>query len=355
MQCWNCGFENIPGLQACARCTSVLNLEGVDVEPPRSSTWHVATHLERTRHRLEKVLPAPVRLGARLFHAIPGLAGLVRRLGPVLPAKIPWHALASVVIPGLGHIRTRHARLGWMLLSTWLLFLLLTILTIATSWNGHAVAGLVLVHAIAITALLAEQLAFEGLFFRSLFGLCAFLCLWFFVYGPIGWLATRYYQPFVVPDYWSVAGLARGDGLIMEGPWRRAHPLARGDLVLYEMQGYARLGYQVRAGYGFERIVGVSRDRIQVKSGELLVNGAPPTEGLGPLGSLPARVADFDAVLPPHMYAILPTYIQVAYHGQQAQPWPPDLLSSLTLVPETNIIGSLVIRLRPLSRFGRIE
>jgi len=171
MQCWSCEFENIPGMQRCARCGGALNLDGVSVIPPRASGLRLATATGRLWHRLSEALPR--------------LPPLTARLSFLLPEAVPWGALAWTLIPGVGHIKLGQRRLGWPILSAWLFFLLLSLFSLATNWTGLFLACMATVHAFALISILGANLAHERLPMRLLFGLFVFLGFRILLYYPV--------------------------------------------------------------------------------------------------------------------------------------------------------------------------
>src|SRR5258708_22213495 len=68
MQCKNCEFENMPGVNACGRCGASLRLATavIDVHPPRAGRWS-----KRIDRILPRGLPYRVRdaVNAMLFHS----------------------------------------------------------------------------------------------------------------------------------------------------------------------------------------------------------------------------------------------------------------------------------------------
>ena len=345
MQCWNCGFENIPGLKACARCASALSLDGIDVEPLRSSALHLTTHMERASNRVRSIFPFYARLIGWLARPFPVLAELLAYLRS-------WRVILWSLVPGLAQIKTRRPKSGRVLLSIWLALLLLAIGSIGTDWTWYLVSAMVLTHAVSVTMLLAEQLAFENLFIRAAFGVCLFFSLSYALYQPVTWFLSRFYQPVVMPRP-SGTILSAGDGILCQGPWRRPAHFARGDLVAYVVQPYQGHAFYVSQGIGLDRVVGTPGDHIQIHEGCLLVNGAVPVNERGPLGSVPARFPDLDIQLADGEYAIVPSTFNCSYHGAPA--WPMGLARQLTAIPYDDVIGRVVLRIHPLSRFGRIK
>jgi len=342
MQCWNCEFENIPGLRMCARCGGMLNLEGVSVEPPRASRLRAATRLARVGHR--------VRV------CVPDVSRLVGGLTFLLPEPVSWSALAWSFIPGLGHLKADRAQLGWCILVAWLLLLLLTLLSLGTSWAWLFRTGMIATHVVALVSLFAASLAYERLYVRAAFGLVLFLGLGWFLYQPVEWLCARFYVALPLPAVLEGDVIASGDGLIYEGPWLRPSAFARGDLVLYRIEASQQNNLIIRAGLGIDRVVGVPGDHVQVRDGVLLVNGNAPQAGQGPLGPV-APLGNFDLHVATGRYVIFPTRLALNLPGDPVRDARvrQSLVVPLSLVPHENVVGRVVFRVRPLSRFGCVE
>lgn len=340
MQCWSCTFENLPGAQLCARCGSRLSLVGVAVEPPRAGRHHAATAVRRTGYRLRSLCP--------------DLTWLWDRLGVLIPESLDSRALAWSIVPGLGHLKTGRRKWGRVLLPAWLGFFVLMVLAIGTNWARFMLAGMVVVHALAVVTLFAANLAFERLLMRAAFGLVVFLGISFFLYEPCVWFCSRFLV--AVPIARSPGGtvVQDGDGLLCEGSWIRPAAFARGDIVLYRLDALAVGGVLIQAGHGVNRVIAVPGDRVTRKDGMLSVNGEPLDEAHAPLGHLPF-IRDLDITLGPREYAVftalellgpLPPRANALFTGTVTQ--------HLTVVSYDDILGRVLLRLRPLARFGRL-
>ena len=340
MQCWNCGFENVPDAPACGRCASRLNLDGVSVEPPRADGLHTATHVRRVGHRLR---------------AVANELGVVwRKVRVVVPEPLDSRALAWSFIPGLGHLKTDRRPRGRLLLSMWLIVLALAIVGAATPWAPYLLGGLVAIHSFAIVSLFAANLAYESLAMRGAFGLLVYLGLNFFAYLPVIWFCSGFLVVLRITGAPLGAAVETGDGLLCVGRWLQPAAFAIGDVVLYRIEGMQEEGLIIQPGINVDRVMGCPGDRIQYEGGTLLVNGAPPEEGARPLGRLPSFGA-FDVQLGPHEYAIF-TSIQARNpyaHLPRNRHWPDHVVRHLTVVARDDILERVMVRVYPLSRFGR--
>lgn len=340
MQCSSCTFENLPGAQRCARCGSRLEFDGVAVEPPRASRHHAATAVRRAAYRLR-------------LHC-PDFAKLWSGLGILIPESIDGRALAWSIIPGLGHLKTGRRRWGWVLLPAWLGFLMLMVLSIGTVWTPFMLSGMIAVHTLAVVTLFAANLAFERQFMRAAFGMVVFLAFNFFLYQPGVWFCSRFFVATPIGSSPGGSVVQAGDGLLCEGPWRRPDSFARGEIVLYRLGDLVVDGAIFRAGQGVNRVVGVPSDRVTRKDGILRVNGERPEEPFTPLGRVPTT-GDLDVTLGPREYAIFTTV------EQTGAAWPRTnalasrtVIRRLSIVSYDDILGRVILRLRPWSRFGRI-
>lgn len=330
----------MPGARLCARCSSSLDLDGVTIEPPRAARHNAATAIRRAGYRLRWWLPNFTRLWSYL--------------GILIPEPIDGRALLWSFLPGLGHLKTGRLLWGRALLSTWIGCFVLMILSVGTNWARFMLAGMVAVHALAIVTLFAANLAFERLPMRAAFGLVVFLTIQFFVYEPCVWFSSRFLVTTPIGHNPSGSPVREGDGLLCEGPWIRPTAFARGDIVLYRVNDFGGHGVIVRAGYGVNRVVGVPGDRIARMNGVLTVNGERPGESYVPLGRLPA-LGDFDFSLGRREYAVF-TAVERAgvVPFPVSQVFTETLVRQLSVVSHDDVMGRVILRLRPFSRFGRI-
>jgi len=138
MQCVNCRFENMPGVENCGRCGATLRLASlaIDVHPPRAGRWAKRWRnlpLARTRWKM-----APVAFAAASW--IP-----------------PLDLLARLVLPGWAQFHSGHPLLGRRLLGAWAACLALGLL-----FFGSALGSLFLGLALACHAASAIDVAFAA-------------------------------------------------------------------------------------------------------------------------------------------------------------------------------------------------
>jgi len=335
MQCISCGLENIPGLNACARCQSLLDFDGVAVLPPRARTrW-------RTRGR---------RLWNRLKSAVPRPPPIPASLRPVVFHSLVLGALARSIIPGMGHRSLGHRRLGNAILATWLLLLLGSVLFMQ-SWVGESCfTGAAAIHSFVILTHFGLNLGYEGLVTRAAFGLMIFAGVQFALYAPLRAGAGNLYAPMRVTNLAPSTLLSNGDLLLREGAWISKRPYERGALVAYQLNGFYT--YATLNGFGLDRVVGVPGDRVQLEEGTLLVNGSPVPAACLPLGPLP--LTQLDATLREGEYLIIPTLLKITVENLNRQTVD-RFMAQISHVREDQILGRIIYRLAPLARRGPIS
>ncbi|MBU0641493.1 MAG: hypothetical protein KKB50_21750 [Planctomycetes bacterium] len=339
MQCWNCGFENIPGMHACSRCSSALELADVAIEPPRRTAHRAgATALTRLVNRVR----AAAESG---WNAAERSAQQVRFIPNAADRSV---TLAWCVLPGLGHLRAGLRFAGTLFLGLWLLFLLLMVASLATEWSWMCLAAMIAVHGLSITTLWAMALANYSLLKRALCGLLIYALLVLWVYMPLRWLCLRILVPLPTTTLMSCDAFSSGDGLLAYGPWLRPKTFERGALVAYHI-GASTGEVVVRRGIGLDRVIGVAGDRVTMANGKLCVNGLPPKRNLAPLGYVPPT-SSLDIQLADQQYCILPTRLRI--DNAQGHTALAEVYRRVALVEHDDIIGRVFFRLRPWSHFG---
>src|SRR5262249_45437087 len=120
MQCSNCRFENMPGVEACGRCGTSLRLATavLDVHPPRAQPW-----LKRARRHF--LLP----LQRGLFGLSRSCTSAAREVSETVnegtPLPVPtWRVLARLVFPGWAHFYCGNSWRGGLFLGAFLTCLL---------------------------------------------------------------------------------------------------------------------------------------------------------------------------------------------------------------------------------------
>lgn len=340
MQCVNCGFENIPGIVACARCQSLLAFGDVGVAPPRRRGWGWSTRVRRAWNAVRQ----------RFADAVGQL-----RQGWRIPETSDWtRAITANIVPGLGAILSGPALRGWVILGCWAAMLLATLAAIATPYLSAFAAALAVVHTIAILSSLRGTPDLGGFGSRALAALLLFTVIRWGAYGAATQLAARMYVPLAIDGVLPSGPIMDGDGILYQGSWLRPAAFRRGDLVIYQLDSWAAgfpLGYgtMVRDGLAIDRVVGVPGDLVHVAADGVFANGIRAgTEGL-PLGPS-HRFAGLTLQLGKEEYAVLPSRVHlVIYGGVDLLP----VVERLARVRSENVLGRVIVRLHPWSRFGR--
>ncbi len=339
MQCLNCGFENMPGLSRCGRCESPLTIEAFSVEPQRASVLRIGTRIEQFLHLGRRLIRVP--LNFKWPRWVP------RSYAPHL-----WPTLARTFVPGLGHLRIGNRVAGWAFLIVWSLFVFGGLISFPSNSTVWFFSGAIATHAAAVVSVFAEDLSYQNLAMRGLFGILLFISLRQLVYVPIDLLFEQFWIPFAVPERFTEGPtLMAGDGVLFEGPWLRPGKYVRGDLVLYSIAGMSGREYYSREGYGIDRIVGVPGDQVAVRNGRLLVNGETPPADLSPLGPA-TTVPDIFFRLGSTQYAILPMRIPIAHASASVRQ---QFFQAVSTVDVTAIRGRIRWRLQPWSRLGKVH
>ena len=334
MQCWSCGFENVPGLAACGRCASRLDLSHIAVEPPRATRWRVMTRLATTVCVVECVPPV--------------LRRLRDAFRPLTPEEVSFRTLARCIVPGWGLFRDGRRLLGGAILGLWLALGIGLILSLGTARQPLMLMLMIAVHGMGFMIVLAGNLAWERLIVRAAFGLVVFGALYLLIYAPIGWLVSRLAYTLIVANASPVSALHDGDALLLAGRWLPQDPCAVGDIVLYEIQTAWGNNEYVRGGPSVDRIVAGSGDHVVVKNGQLLVNNVAPEPRRRPLGEIP-RGLSIDCVVAADEFVILPTTPRG--FGRMSS----SLARSACLIRRDEVVSRVLYRVRPLERWGPLE
>jgi signal peptidase I len=335
MQCSNCQFENMPGVQACGRCGASLRLASltIDVHPPR------ARRLTKFHRRWFPL--------AKFWNRLAGAAARV------LPAMrpFPWPSgmpagdvLLRVIVPGWPQWHTGLVRRAkWMFWSY--LGLLLSGLLFAGTLLGWSLLGLAMaLHAASIMDIVAARI--REVRQRLLYAAVTVGLLTTVVYYPAGWLLAQVatpqrfgttMPPFVAGDVVLVNHMA----------YNRSQP-EPGDVVLYQVppQDIANVGHAIYrvAGDRIDRVIARAGQKVTFDQGKLLVDGEPSPW----LPLNPQHVPDGLAIaVPENCYLILPSV--------DPFPHPLPVWQTISIVPRGQIGGRVYWRNQPLWRFGPIR
>lgn len=343
MQCRNCQFENMPGLDSCGRCGSSLHLATavIDVHPPRASTW---SKRARSWIPFRGVFVARDQVAQAVQQLASGLHASTAIVMPPLPV------MARTIVPGWALIYSGHSALGWIFFGVYLGFLALGMLFWGTVLGSFLLGFAFSAHVSATLSVLWNSTAdVRSRLFAS--GLVMF-CLGICVYGPVLWLLGNVASPQTVA--FNAEPLKMND-VLLHNRWAylRSSPQV-GDVVLYRNEHYpliSRPGLMHTVfrfqGNHIDRIVAGPGDRVVLKQGQLAVNGIPATR----LPLNPDRLPEtLEVTVPRQSYAIFPTASPRPDTALTIQQW-----QTLCIIPITSIEGTVYLRHQPLSRWWWIR
>ena len=336
MQCPSCGFENIPGRESCAVCSTALagGRAGESLLPPRGRDRSFWDKLRWSIGTSPRWMSASGRL--RSFRVGMPRAGVnIRASNPVAWLGLREMGLLLLsVIPGFGHLYVRReARLGHSLSLSALAALGAAVLVYKTPAADMLVAGVIVLSMLSVYVAVDKLMPVGTAEARQmnrvavgLFILASYLgSYWLAVMAlrPVAMMANIQAQP---------AGriLASGDRLLL---WRHT-TYRRGDIV-------AGTGGTGTPNAG--PIVGMPGDRIEVRD-RVYVNGAP-TDIVIP--TAPARdqeataVSSVEVTLGKDEYWIMPVV-----HGDGNL----QLVAEAGVVQRADIWGRAVLIMGPPTR-----
>jgi len=336
MRCQRCEFENMPGLDTCMRCGSVLQGANVtvDVHPPRMSRWKKPIRL--FGRRLRQVAPVSAWSGEDLYSRM--VPDWLRKA-----SCVGFFGGALSIVPGLAHIiQKRLYTVRWWILS-WVI-LLLTGLFFYGSTLGMILLGLAIgVHVwIALHSSVLQE--YEDLRARMGFYLL-FLIFFWFLYTQIG--------PFVFFDIRGGVSAAhvparqvhRGDYLLGRVSAAAPQDLVRGDFVLAQLSAVGGYGL-LRTDSAYVQIIGLPRETVTIVEGQWVVNSVQLDPQLYPVPAWISRT-NISVMVPENAYFVNVLYSGAGYNAVQAQ--------SVCTVTQDKIQAKAFMRWNPLRRRGLIS
>jgi hypothetical protein len=340
MECPSCTFQNTPGTRTCVRCSTLLDLAAVEFIPPRASSGRAG---RRARAAAQ----------AARFSLVSGLADVGRALHLPETAGVPWSQVFLAIVPGLPQIRASSPGLrflGFTILGSWVLVLLLALAFIGTGFATLLSFASISIHCFSISLVLNPLLQGTNLLYRLLAGISIYITVLFCLYWPASHGLRQIAHVLPVNGIRKQRVIANDDVLLYTGGWTRPSHWERGDLVVASI-GPATFGHAyVQPGLNVDRIVAVPGDSVKLFKGVLTVNGETPSSDLGPIGPT-ASLPDAEFEVAPASYVILPSALPWMNPGNIG-PARDSMLAGLVMVPEESIQGRVIMRVRPWSRAG---
>lgn len=339
MQCPQCEFHNAPGLASCVRCASLLDFARVSFEPPRDTRNAVGRAARRTARHTRRSFGGTLQRVDRMFQA--------RRLLPNADAT----AVVLSVIPGLGQWWVGKLHLGLCLFALWVFTIILALIATGTDAGWFLRMSVVAVHCLAINLLLMRDLLAMSFLRRALFGITIYACVMLCVYLPAVAAIGRVGSLTRVELIARTTQMSMGDVFLVGGAWTNPSTWQRGHVVSYNTRQVNGAGVFLHAGQNIDRIVAVEGDTVSMFEGRLSINGAVPPPELQPLAPL-GGIPNFTETCQPGHVIIIPSAFMVRRvnnYGTVDTRW---ISQSLMQVKTDQIRGRLIMRVRPISRFG---
>ncbi len=322
MQCRNCQFENMPGVDACGRCGASLRLATavMDVHPPRAGRWS---------KRFGRLFPRGVTYRVRdaVTDALPVRPAIASEYFP------EWPVLLRMVVPGWPQLYMGRTAAGRALLFCYALLLLSGLIFIGT-FSGSVLLGLAIAcHASSIIDIVISATAE----FRPRVIMCAgcIVVVGLVTYLPAGRLVSLVVVPRVIQR--NVPPFASGDVVLYTpagNTWRGLRP---GDVVIYEQlpmtvaQPAQHREFRIQ-GERIDRILAVGGQTVVWDGLSLVVDGS--ASRLAPLDPLGCHFR-LETKVPAGHFLILPSSIDVASMGEIER----SRLETLCLVRQENVVG----------------
>lgn len=336
MRCQRCEFENMPGLDTCMRCGSVLQgaTVTVDVHPPRMPHWKKP--IRWFGRCLRQIAPMSAWSGEDLYsRMVPDWlrkASCVSFFGGVLS-----------IVPGLAHIiQKRLYTVRWWILS-WMI-LLLAGLFFYGSTIGMILLGLAVgVHVwIALHSSALQE--YEDL--RARLGFYAvFMVLFWVMYTLIGPLLFYNIRGGVSAAEVPGRQIYRGDYLLGRVSSAGPQDIRRGDFVLAHLSMVGGHGL-FRRNAAYVQIIGLQGEAVTIQDGQWVVDSVRLDQQMYPV---PGWIAGsgISVTVPQKSYFVNVLYSGAGYNAAQAQ--------SVCTIAQDRIQAKAFMRWNPLRRRGLIS
>lgn len=332
MQCPSCKFENMPSITSCGRCGANLAVQTMtlDVHPPRAEKW---------RKRVRKPLRPFSKLRAALsqFRTNKDVFWDIVESGRAENRVSTNAVLFRMIFPGWAQRYLGFRVRGWCYSASWLFCMSASLLLIG-SYLGAMLFGLaVMIHTMSCVELLMSRIEGGLRHWLESTGLATLIL----IVGYLLLLNTTYTYLQVLPLRAVAAPFATGDVLIAS----RGDTARVGDIVVYELPR-AEVGtpgrLEVWRGQRVDRILAGPGQKVSLKNGELLIDGAAPQ--IPPLNPVHFS-GTVDVVIGPRQWFILPSTDTTASYLPVA---------TVCVVNQSAVQGVVLFRSYPLTRYGRI-
>jgi signal peptidase I len=282
-----------------------------------------------------------------------GLSDIGRALRLPESAGVTWRQLTMALVPGLPQIRAESAGLqflGWSILGLWGSVLLIAVAFLGSGFSTLMAFACVSIHCFSISLLLTPQLQGTPLAFRLIAGVSVYIVVLLGLYWPASIGLRQIAQVLPINGLRSRTTLANGDILLYTGRWTRPSQWHRGDLVVVSLGGANYANAYVRGGFNVDRIIAGPGDFVRIAKGVLSVNGEAPPPEFSPIGPV-ADLPDAELDVAPGTYVVLPSVLPWLAHGNVGDQRI-RMLWNAAVIPEDEIRGRVLLRVRPWTRFG---
>jgi signal peptidase I len=340
MQCFNCHFENMPGITVCGRCGTSLGVATavIDVHPPRARSW------SKRLRRLVPVRRAAIRLRDVTASASSRVQAAALEVGmPETPAPL----IERMIVPGWAHFYLGQRVRGWIFMGLYAALVPLALVFWGTT-PGSILLGLVFsVHASSVVDVLFQCPGQIGS--RLLITGIVMAALGLGLYFPAGWVLNRLADTRTISR--NVAPFEADDVVLVNRfAYLRSLPQP-GDVVLVRIPADNGAGIRLQEGEFIDRILAGPGDRVKVQAGQIMINDSPSTHEPLNVNNVTSRLAALQLTVPPDSYFILPT--TMGYVNERLAT--SQLWHSLSLVPHDRIVGKVYMRHQPMPRLWLIR
>lgn len=273
MQCRQCHFENMPGVNACFRCGSTLAASGtIDVHPPRASAWKSPfRRVARSIRHYRVVQDAEKQMG-RVAHRAEALVEMTKRRTGVTHDSFRYAlgrlfmAVPLSIVPGAGQAMERRLRKIWLHILIWAVTLIIGIFFFRSSVGIAFLSIAVAMHG----WIMADAAVPEGQAKNKFSRICGVFAGMFIVY--LMYQGVNYFSPVCMGE----SGIAveplnvqLRDTLLCVRDRGLHTNLRRGDLALVKLEGYRR----TFRGEAVGQVVGLPGEKISRQNEGFAING----------------------------------------------------------------------------------